>query len=130
MGKVTVVKKNSPGPAPGVLRYYIGRPSVLGNDWTHLDYGLGKYRVATREAAIAEWEKWIRREYLTNPLVHHALETLARMAQEYDVELACWCAPLACHGDVLKRLIEPLPTVLSRDDELEDSDGNLRGDRE
>jgi len=23
-----------------------------------------------------------------------------------DVYLVCWCKPLACHGDVIKRMVE------------------------
>ena len=127
---VTVVKKYSPGPAPGAIRVYIGRPSPLGNPFSHLDGTLAAWRVATREEAVAQYEGWLRHEYLTNPVVHHALERIAQMAQEADVELECFCAPLACHGDVLKRIIAVAPKVLSRDDEMEDPDGNLKRDRD
>lgn len=124
MGRVTVVKKSDPGPGPGTVRVYIGRPGVLGNDWTHLSYGLGRYRVATREDAIEEWARWVQTQRVDSP-VGRELARLRALAVDHDVELECWCAPLACHGDVIKRYIEP---VLSRDDELENPDGNLKVD--
>jgi len=31
---------------------------------------------------------------------------LARLAKKGDLYLGCWCAPLPCHGDVVKKAIE------------------------
>jgi hypothetical protein len=73
---------------------YIGRPSKWGNPFSHLPDTLAAYRVATREEAIASYEAWIR----TQPHLMRALPTLR------GKDLACWCTPLACHGDVLMRL--------------------------
>lgn len=67
---------------------YIGRPSVWGNPFV-----IG--RDGDREQVIAKYEAWIRK----NP-------SLMRRAQAElkGKDLVCWCAPLACHGDVLHRL--------------------------
>jgi hypothetical protein len=45
------------------------------------------------EAAVAMYERWLRRQPLMDQL---------RELQGLD--LVCWCAPLPCHGDVLLRL--------------------------
>lgn len=74
---------------------FIGRPTKWGNPFTHIPDGTrAKFVVATREQAIAEYEKWI----WTQPHLIAALPELK------DKILGCWCHPLACHGDVLVRL--------------------------
>lgn len=75
---------------------YIGRPSEWGNPFSHRDGTLAAYKVETREEAVAAYRKWI----LTKP------ELLKRLPELKDKVLACWCAPLACHGDVLAELAD------------------------
>lgn len=86
---------------------YIGRGSVLGNDWSHMPNTQAKFKVATRHEAIAEYRKWLRKEIDSgNQLVIAELERLAYMATESPVMLQCYCKPAACHGDVIKEFIE------------------------
>ena len=66
---------------------YIGRPSKWGNP-------LAISRTATRAEVIAQYERWIVRQ----PQLMAALHELRGKV------LGCWCAPQACHGDVLVRL--------------------------
>ena len=73
---------------------YIGRPSKWGNPFTHLTVGLALYRVATREEAVARYEEWLREQP----------ELMAALPELRGKVLGCWCAPKACHGDVLARL--------------------------
>lgn len=75
---------------------YIGRPSEWGNPFSHRDGTLAAYKVETREEAVAAYRKWI----LTKP------ELLKRLPELKGKILACWCAPLACHGDVLAELAD------------------------
>jgi len=63
---------------------YIGRPSVWGNPFTIGQDG-------TREEVIDKY-----REYLKS-----SPELLARLSELEGKVLGCWCAPQACHGDVL-----------------------------
>lgn len=74
---------------------YIGRPSVWGNPFSHQHGTKAQYRVATRDEAVAAYEKWIR-----------SLPELIKLARQElkGKVLACWCAPQACHGDVLARI--------------------------
>ena len=66
---------------------YIGRPSKWGNPFV-----IG--RDGTRDEVIARYEAWL----LEQPELVDALPELAGKT------LGCWCAPRACHGDVLARL--------------------------
>lgn len=71
---------------------YIGRPSVFGNPFT-----VGKD--GTREEVIAAYEKHLQ----AHPeIVEQAKRDLPGR------NLICWCAPLACHGDVLLKLANGL----------------------
>ena len=72
---------------------YIGRGSKWGNH-----FAIGKD--GTREQVIAKYRKWI-----TAPRNW----TLRRDLPELKGKvLGCWCAPKACHGDVLIELVEEL----------------------
>jgi Domain of unknown function (DUF4326) len=71
---------------------YIGRPSKWGNPFV-----IG--RDGTREEVIARYEAWL----LQQPELVAALPELAGKT------LGCWCAPRACHGDVLARLANAQP---------------------
>ncbi len=71
---------------------YIGRPSRWGNPFV-----IG--RDGTRADVIARYEAWL----LEQPELVDALPELAGKT------LGCWCAPRACHGDVLARLANAQP---------------------
>ena len=74
---------------------YIGRPSKFGNPYRVM----GEH---TRAAVIAAFERSAR----------NAIERDLKVAEEikglYGKTLGCWCAPKACHGDVLLRLAAEL----------------------
>jgi hypothetical protein len=66
---------------------YIGRPSKWGNPFI-----IGKH--GTREEVILKYRNYI----LHSPVLLMALPELRGR------DLICWCAPEACHGDVLLEL--------------------------
>ena len=67
---------------------YIGRPSKWGNPFTMSEYG-------KREWVIEKYREWI----LSQPkLIEDARRELV------GKDLVCYCAPQACHGDVLLEL--------------------------
>ena len=68
---------------------YIGRPSKWGNPFV-----IG--RDGDREAVIRKYIAWI----WDQP------ELMADLPELQGKILGCWCAPKACHGDVLARLAE------------------------
>ncbi len=103
---INVVNKKSHKPTSS--DWYIGRPSPLGNPFTHLTgRTLAQYVCATRDEAIRRYEDWLDEQLASNALVREEFKALVEYAREGDVtNLVCWCAPLACHGHVLKRRIE------------------------
>ena len=78
---------------------YIGRPSKWGNPYSHKDNTKAQFKVDTREEAVWRYEvmmlKWIE----DHP------DILEEIKKELKGKvLGCWCAPKACHGDILLRL--------------------------
>ena len=69
---------------------YIGRPSIWGNP-----FEIGKD--GTRSEVIRKFEDWI----LYSPDAQHLRVQLPSLTNKI---LGCWCAPKACHGDVLVNL--------------------------
>lgn len=74
---------------------FIGRPSIWGNPYSHKEGTTARFKVATREEAIARYEEWL----LSKP----GLVSLAKQELRGKI-LGCYCAPLACHGEVLARI--------------------------
>lgn len=66
---------------------YIGRPSKWGNPFVIGTDG-------TREEVVQLYADWIE----TTDLILDLWELEGK-------DLICWCAPQACHGDVLLRLV-------------------------
>lgn len=75
---------------------YIGRPSIWGNPFSHLNGTLAKYKAASRQDAINKYENYLRNNK----------ELMSRLPELKGKILGCWCKPLECHGDVLVRLVE------------------------
>ena len=71
----------------GVATVYIGRPSKWGNPFP-------LYGEQFRDEVIAQYEQYL----LNSP------ELLAQLGELKGKDLVCWCAPKACHGDILLRL--------------------------
>jgi hypothetical protein len=97
---ITVVHKDSPITI-SATRFYIGRPSPLGNPFKIGAHG-------TREQVIHRYEQWLAKRELDNLAVSNEMKKILKFARIGDVELACYCAPLACHGDVIKKRVEYL----------------------
>lgn len=70
---------------------FIGRPSKWGNPFV-----IGKD--GTREQVIAKYKEYIEDN---DNLLRHLYELKGQ-------RLGCFCKPLACHGDILVKLIEEL----------------------
>ena len=69
----------------------------------HLGHPLRAWRT------VLMWRtSWMSREVIVLPAFIALVggwALLATLAQRGDLELACWCAPEACHGDVIKRVL-------------------------
>ncbi len=93
---ITVVNKRQPKDGH---REYVGRPSPLGNP-----YPLSHYE---REESIRLYKRW-----LWHKIIHKdedVIRELDRLLHVYavdgELQLECWCAPKACHADVIKRVL-------------------------
>lgn len=103
-----VVNKRTTSPGhEGRIDFYIGRGSVLGNEFTHIPEGTqAKHVVPTREEAIRQnmlalIDKITSRE---KPVLNE-LKKLYTLSENRAVNLVCYCAPKSCHGDNIKTLI-------------------------
>jgi hypothetical protein len=111
---IRIVNKHMHEATPDCIDVYIGRGSPLGNQWTHLPgrMHLAKYRSASRQEAIEKYAEWLQQE-LTDETSYasKAIARIAGLARKYDVNLVCYCAPQACHGEVIKRVIEDMNKI-------------------
>jgi hypothetical protein len=101
---ITVANRrdSTPGPHPNPTRFYIGRPSPLGNP-----FRIGRH--GSREAVIAQYADWLDWKLTPDNAGMPSATLFAELvavARRGDLTLICWCAPLACHGDVIKSRIE------------------------
>jgi hypothetical protein len=85
-----VLNKKLHGVPPGAV--YIGRPSKWGNPFV-----IG--RDGSRDEVVAKYRAYL----LAHPFLMDALSELR------GKDLVCWCAPDACHGDVLVELANVSP---------------------
>lgn len=79
-----VLNARKVGKRSSAMQVYIGRPSKWGNP-----FAIG--RDGSRADVIAKYRAWI----VAQPALMNALDELRGR------DLVCWCAPLACHGNVL-----------------------------
>lgn len=75
---------------------YVGRPSILGNPFSHLPGTLAVYHVSSREEAISMYAEWIK----TQP------EIMALVPELKGLTLGCWCHPLPCHAHALAKMAD------------------------
>ena len=81
-----VYSKRNPADIPeGAV--YVGRPTKWGNP-----FEMGKH--GNREEVVAKYKAWI----INQP------ELMASLSELKGKDLVCWCAPEACHADVLLAL--------------------------
>ncbi len=92
----TVVNVRNVNPwDPDVV--YVGRANprigLKGSKWAN-PFKIGPF---TREESIDAYRTFIQTEIREKPLLY-------RLDDLRGKKLACWCAPKACHGDVLAEL--------------------------
>jgi Domain of unknown function (DUF4326) len=86
----------------GARGFYVGRPSPLGNPFT-------MQGEAERAAVIRDYEDWLAEQLLDpSSTVSREIHRLAELARKQDLCLVCWCAPLPCHANIIKRTIEAI----------------------
>ncbi len=105
---ITVVNKYKNTEGGGI---FIGRPSPLGNPFSHLD-NVAKHvtKVGSREEAVSRYGEWLDEKITSRDTsVIQELNRLLALAQGGPIKLVCFCAPKSCHGDVIReRLLQRL----------------------
>jgi hypothetical protein len=96
MAKVVHCKK-----APKGSFVYIGRPSIFGNPYELRD----PRDEEARRRVIEQYQAWFHERIETDPEFRAETERLR------GHDLGCWCAPRACHGDVIIAWLEEHPTA-------------------
>lgn len=89
---------------------YIGRPSKFGNPYSHKEGTIAEFKVDNREESIRMYEQYL----LNNNELFNSLHEL-----KYKT-LGCWCKPLSCHGDILKKYVDKLEDLDRRNELLND----------
>ena len=104
---IVVVNKHTHTPTE--LDVYIGRGSPLGNPYKLSDY--------SREVSISlyavEISQCISTKANTKNLNYQGVKDLLNRIwwmnrYEGQCNLVCYCAPLACHGDVIKGILDAI----------------------
>jgi hypothetical protein len=109
--QITILNKRAlSDPLPGVTRVYVGRPSPLGNP-----YAIGKD--GDRAAVVAKYRRWLWANHSSSREVRLALHDLLASARKGPLELVCWCAPQACHADVIASCLRWLGDTYERERE-------------
>ena len=93
----------------GPNNFYIGRGSVLGNPYTHITDKKTKaiYKAIDRDDAIEKYSHYFDLMYGSNLAFTKMVDAIYEMYKSgMDVYLECYCAPLRCHGDIIKEKLE------------------------
>jgi len=85
---------------------YIGRGqgSIFGNPFTHKEGTQAAVVVGSREEAVQAFRDWLAGVAYQDVEPERRQAILDAIPTLRGKVLACWCAPLACHGDVLAEL--------------------------
>ena len=87
--------------------HYIGRPTPLGNPYSHLCGTLAQFRVATRDEAVDKYREWLlSRLDGDNPATRMFVALLDEYESKGELTLVCNCIPERCHGEIIKEFIE------------------------
>ena len=89
--------------------YRTSTGNILGNPYTHIKdkKTLAMFVVKTREEAIERYKGYFDRMYSGNAPFRFLIDEIyEKYKRGEDIYLECYCAPLPCHGDIIKDKLE------------------------
>jgi hypothetical protein len=97
--EIAIVNRHDGKEKPGVYRVNVSRPGPLGNPFIAGEHG-------TRKQVIALYEEHFKKLVYTPCALSEAFVTLVEyMMTECYMELECWCAPKACHAEIIREAV-------------------------
>jgi hypothetical protein len=97
---ITVINKRNATPSNGIV-VYIGRGSPLGNP-----FPMKNNSIQERNRVCDEYEQWLNNHITSKtPSVCTELNRIYTLSKDNNIYLQCYCAPLRCHGDYIKKVI-------------------------
>jgi len=85
---------------------YVGRGSALGNPFSHKTSKYETIQVSSRKEAIGKYEEYILEKIKYRCAENSAIqEYVGRLIKYRRLVLGCYCVPLACHADILAKVI-------------------------
>ncbi len=87
--------------APQGSFVYIGRPSIFGNPFRLRN----PHDERERAAVLSRYRQWFLTRIATDPAFRAQIQTL------HGRDLGCWCAPRACHGEVILAWLQSQPSA-------------------
>lgn len=83
----------------------VGRPTIFGNLWSHLDNSIAQFKVESREVAIENYRIWLKGEGFLDVEQERREKILDGLESLRGKILGCFCRPKSCHADVLIELL-------------------------
>ncbi len=88
----------------GTDGFYIGRPTIWGNPWSHLDVK-DTVKVSTRNEACDNHLNWLLGTDFQDFEQDQRKQILDSLELLRGETLLCWCRPKRCHGENYIRLL-------------------------
>ena len=103
---ITLVNKKTHIPTD--YDYYIGRPSILGNPYSHKKDSIADIIVKNREIAIDSYRTYFYNKIEKNgkDFINELDKLLFFYKENKHINLVCWCYPKRCHGEIIKEYLE------------------------
>ena len=108
---IIVYNRNNENHSGDKNNYPIYRPNILSNPYTHIKdkKTLASYVCGSREEAIQEYDHYFDVMYSGNKEFKHKIDEIYdKYARGETVYLECYCKPLPCHGDIIRKKIEKM----------------------
>lgn len=79
---------------------YIGRGSVWGNPYSHIENTKAKYKVDSRDDAVDSYK------YHLWDMIKRGEITTEMLVKLDGKRLGCFCKPKKCHGDIIVKAVK------------------------